>query len=119
MVRHFGGVTIGDRVLIGENVCVSWGTIDDTVLSSGVKIDSLSHIAHNCRFEEDAAMAAPCRTNGSVHIGRNTYLAGAIIRNQCTVGEIAFVGLGAVVVKDVAPGITVVGNPAKPFRKKE
>lgn len=119
MVRHFGGVSIGDHVLIGENVCLSRGTIDDTILESGVKIDALGHIAHNCWFEEDAAMAVPCSVSGSVHIGRNAYLAGDIIRNQCAVGENAFVGLGAVVVKDVAPGETVVGNPAKPFVRKK
>lgn len=119
MVKHFGGVSIGDHVLIGENVCISRGTIDDTIIESGVKIDTMGHIAHNCWLEEDAAMAAPCKANGSVHIGRNSYLAGGIIRNQCTIGENAFVGLGSVVVKDVAPGETVVGNPAKPFHKKK
>lgn len=117
MVKHFGGVSIGDDVLIGENVCVSRGTIDDTVLESGVKIDALGHIAHNCWFERDAAMAVPCSVSGSVHIGRNGYLAGNIIRNQCTIGENAFVGLGAVVVKDVEANQTVVGNPARPFIK--
>lgn len=119
MVKHFGGVTLGDDVYIGENACISRGTIDDTTLEDGVKIDTLTHIAHNCHFHEKAAAAAPCRTNGSVTVGRNAYLAGAIVRNQCTIGEDAFVGLGAVVVKDVPIGETVVGNPAKPFRKKE
>lgn len=119
MVKHFGGVCIGDDVLIGENVCISRGTIDDTVLENGCKIDTLSHIAHNCWYEEHAAAAGPCRTNGSVHVEKNAYLAGALVRNQCTIGENAFVGLGAVVVKDVEPGQTVVGNPAKPFIKKK
>ena len=118
MVRHFGGVSIGDRVLIGENACISRGTIDDTILESGVKIDALGHIAHNCWLEEDAAMAAPCRINGSPHIGRNSYLAGSIVRNQCTIGENAFVGLGAVVVKDLPPGETVVGIPVTLFYRK-
>ena len=119
MIKHFGGVSIGDRVLIGENVCISRGTIDDTILESGVKIDALGHIAHNCWFEEDAAMAVPCCVSGSVHIGRNGYLAGTIIRNQCVIGENAFIGMGAVVVKDVPSGETVVGNPAKPFIGKK
>lgn len=119
MVRHFGGVLLGDDVLIGENVCISRGTIDDTVLENGVKIDALGHIAHNCWFEQNAAMAVPCSVSGSVHIGRNGYLAGNIIRNQCTIGENSFVGLGAVVVKDVEANQTVVGNPAKPFIKKK
>ena len=119
MIKHFGGVSIGDRVLIGENVCISRGTIDDTILESGVKIDALGHIAHNCWFEEDAAIAVPCSVSGSVHIGRNGYLAGTIIRNQCVIGENAFIGMGAVVVKDVPSGETVVGNPAKPFIGKK
>lgn len=119
MVKHFGGVSIGDTVLIGENVCISRGTIDDTVLEDGVKIDALGHIAHNCRFGQNSAMAGPCGVNGSVQIGQNSYLAGSIVRNQCTIGENAFVGLGAVVVKDVPPDTTVVGNPARPFEKKE
>ena len=119
MVKHFGGVSIGNDVLIGENVCISRGTIDDTVLEDGVKIDALGHIAHNCWFGRNAAMPVPCSVSGSVHVGENAYLAGDIIRNQCTIGKDAFVGLGAVVVKDVAPGQTVVGNPAKPFIKKK
>ena len=88
-------------------------------MESGVKIDALGHIAHNCWFEEDAAMAGPCSVSGSVHIGRNGYLAGTIIRNQCVIGENAFIGMGAVVVKDVPSGETVVGNPAKPFIGKK
>ena len=119
MVKHFGGVTIGDRVLIGKNSCIARGTIDDTILEDGVKIDGMCHIAHNCWFEEDSAMAPPCNVGGSVHVGRNAFLLGVIVRNQCSVGEDAFVGYGAVVVKDVPAGTTVVGNPAKPFRKKE
>lgn len=120
MVKHFGGVTIGDDVLISDNVCIARGAIDDTTLADGAKIDNLCHIAHNCVLGEDAALAYPCKLGGSTNIKKNGYLSGATIRNQCTIGENAFVGLGAVVVKDVKAGQTVVGNPAKPFaRKKE
>lgn len=118
MVKHFGGVSLGNNVLIGENVCVHRGTIDDTVLEDGVKIDALSHIAHNCHYRKNSAAAAPCRTNGSVTVGENAYLAGALVRNQCVIGDNAFVGLGAVVVKNVGPGETVAGNPARLFSRK-
>lgn len=118
MVKHFGGVDIGNNVLVGESVCIHRGTIDDTILEDGVKIDALSHIAHNCYFKRNSAAAAPCRTNGSVKIGENAYLAGALVRNQCEVGDNAFVGLGAVVVKNVEANQTVVGNPARPIVKK-
>lgn len=118
MVKHFGGVDIGNNVLVGENVCIHRGTIDDTILEDGVKIDALSHIAHNCHFKQNSAAAAPCRTNGSVTIGDNAYLAGALVRNQCEIGDNAFVGLGAVVVKNVEANQTVIGNPARPLIKE-
>lgn len=119
MVKHFGGVAIGDKVLVSSNVCVCRGTIDDTIIGDGVKIDNLSHIAHNCVLGENAALAYPCYLGGSSKYGSNAYLAGAIVRNQCDVEENAFVGLGAVVVKNVDAGEVVVGNPAKPFIKKK
>lgn len=118
MVKHFGGVSIGDDVLVGDNVCICRGTIDDTVLSDGVKIDNLSHIAHNCFLGRNAALAYPCRLGGSTQIDENGYLAAALIRNQAHIGAGAFIGMGAVVVKDVEAGQTVVGNPAKPFIRK-
>lgn len=119
MIKHYGGVAIGEDVTIFDNVCITRGTIDDTVIEDGVKIDSLSHIAHNVHIKRNSALAAPCRLNGSVTVGENAYIAGAVVRNQCTVGDSAFVGLGAVVVKDVPAGITVAGVPAKPIEKKE
>lgn len=118
MIRHFGGVSIGNRVTICDNVCICRGTIDDTVVEDGVKIDNLTHIAHNCILEKNAALAFPCHLGGSSHVKENAYLAAAIIRNQSVIGESAFVGMGAVVVKNVDPGQVVVGNPAKPFSKK-
>lgn len=118
MVRHFGGVIIGSNVSIGSNVCICRGTIDDTVIENGVKIDNLSHIAHNCCLEADVALAYPCKLGGSTHIGKNGYLAAATIRNQSDIGMDAFIGLGAVVVHDVEDGQIVVGNPARQFIKK-
>ena len=118
MVRHFGGVHIGNHVHIGDNVCICRGTIDDTWLDDGVKVDNLSHIAHNCRLGKNVALAYPCRLGGSTHIDENAYLSGAVVRNQCHIGERAFVGMGAVVVKDVEAGVTVVGNPARPYKNR-
>lgn len=119
MIKHFGGVSIGDNVLIGDNVCISRGTIDDTVLEDGVKVDALSHVGHNCWLEKNVALAAPCEVNGSSHLEPNVYMAGGMVRSQCTIGENTLIGLGAVVVKDVEANQTVIGNPAKPLVKKK
>ena len=119
MVKHYGGVFIGNNVFIADNVTVSRGTIDDTTIEDGVKIDALTRVGHNSYFEEDAALALPCGISGSVHLGKNAYVGGATIRNQCVIGENAFVGMGAIVVKDVEPNQIVVGNPARPFAKSK
>lgn len=118
MVKHFGGVSIGDHVTILENCNVSRGTIDDTVIESGTKIDAGTRVGHNCVIGENSAFICGSQLYGSCHFGRNTYFASGVIRDQVRVGENGFVGVGAVVLKDVAPGETVVGNPAKPFIKK-
>ncbi|MDD2715536.1 MAG: DapH/DapD/GlmU-related protein [Candidatus Wallbacteria bacterium] len=53
---------------------------------------------------------------GRVKIGKNAVIGGGtIIRGGVTVGDNAVTGIGAVVLNDVAPGTTVVGNPARPL----
>jgi maltose O-acetyltransferase len=52
-----------------------------------------------------------------VHIGRDVWIGGgAIILPGVTVGDEAVIGAGSVVTRDVAPGATVFGNPARPRR---
>lgn len=119
MVKHFGGVTIGDHVTILENCSISRGVIDDTVIQSGTKIDAGVRVGHNCIIEGDSAFICGSMLYGSCHFGHNSYFASGVIKNQTVVGENGFVGMGAVVLKDVAPNQTVVGNPAKPFIKKK
>ncbi len=117
MIKHFGGVVIGNDVLISSNVCICRATIDNTIIQDGTKVDNLSHIAHNCIIGADVGMAYPCKLGGSSIIGKNSYLASSVVRNQCEIGENAFAGMGSVVVKNVSPNQTVIGNPARPFVK--
>ena len=119
MVKHFGGVTIGDEVYLAMNTVVERGVIDDSEIKRGTKIDCLSLIGHNSVIGEKSALVGGTILYGSCHLGENSYIAGALLRNQCSVGDNAFVGLGAVVVKDVPADTTVIGNPAKPYNKKE
>lgn len=118
MVRHFGGVTIGDRVRLGMNNVIARGVIDDTVIGAGTKMADLCHVGHNNQVGPGVSFISGCIINGSCSIGENAYISTSVLRNQSVIGEGAMVGMGAVVVKNVIPGETVVGNPAKPFRKK-
>ncbi|WP_298125401.1 UDP-3-O-(3-hydroxymyristoyl)glucosamine N-acyltransferase [Brevundimonas sp.] len=112
---HLGGVVIEDEVEIGSNTSIDRGTLGDTVLKRRCRIDNQVHIAHNVVVGEDAAVIAQSMVGGSVRIGDRAWLApAAVIMNKADVGTDAVVGLGAVVVKSVADGQTVMGSPAVP-----
>lgn len=118
MLKHYGGVSIGNWVHIGENVCISRGAIDDTTICDGVKIDALVHIAHNCVIGKNSMILVPTSVSGSAEIGENCHIAADIIRNQVRIGDNAMLGLGSVVVKDIPENVIAYGNPAKPVRKR-
>ena len=115
MLKHYGGVTIEDDVHIGDNSVIIRGALDDTVIHRGAKLNTMVHIAHNDSVGEWTKITSPCHVCGSVSIGEKCHIAGVAIRNQRNVGARSTVGLGAVVVKDVEEGTTVIGNPAKPM----
>jgi len=115
---HIGKVIIGDDVEISAGTCIDRGALGDTIIGKGTKIDNLVHVAHNVEIGENCMIIALTCLGGGVIIEDGSYVGiGASIRNQRTIGEKAFVGMGAVVVKDVEPGITVIGNPARPMKR--
>lgn len=115
---HIGTVRIGNDVEIGSLTTVCRGTLADTVLRDGCKIDDHVHIAHNIDVGEDAFVIACAEVSGGVKIGPRAWIApNASILNQLTIGADAVVGLGGVVVKSIADGAVVAGNPAKPLSR--
>jgi sugar O-acyltransferase (sialic acid O-acetyltransferase NeuD family) len=89
-----GGVTIGDHVFLGAHVV----------------------IGHNATIEDHAVLAAGALLGGWVHAHRACYVgSAAAVRPNVTLGRESLVGLGAIVVRDVADGFVVVGNPARRF----
>lgn len=118
MVRHFGGVTIGDDVHMGMNNVVARGVIDDTVIGDGVKMSDLCHIGHNNSVGENSTLINSALF-GSCHIGENAYISYSVVKNQTTVGENAFIGMASNVLHDVPKATVVVGNPARVLRRRE
>lgn len=117
---HLGGVIIEDNVEIGANTCIDRGTLGDTIIREGAKIDNLVHIAHNVVVGRHAAVIAHAMVGGSTRIGDYAWVAPcACLRNVISIGNRATVGLGALVVKDVPDGTTVMGVPARPAEEYE
>jgi UDP-3-O-[3-hydroxymyristoyl] glucosamine N-acyltransferase len=113
------GVVIADDVHIGANTCIDRGSYRDTQIGRGTRIDNLVHVAHNCIIGEDCLVIALSMLAGSTVIGDGSYVAPcAATRDHVTIGAGAFVGLGAVVVADVADGEHVKGVPAKAFQPR-
>ena len=75
-IPQTGSVVIGDNVDIGANTTIDCGAIDNTVIKTGVKIDNLVHIAHNCVIGENTIIAAMAGFAGSAKIGKHCMIGG-------------------------------------------
>ncbi|MGB0868781.1 MAG: UDP-3-O-(3-hydroxymyristoyl)glucosamine N-acyltransferase [Flavobacteriales bacterium] len=110
---HFGSVIIHDNVEIGNNNCLDQGSLSDTIIHKGVKIDNLVHIAHNVEVGSNTLLTAHIIIAGSVKVGENCWIAPhASITNNINIGNNVTVGIGSSVFRSVPDGETVVGSPA-------
>jgi UDP-3-O-[3-hydroxymyristoyl] glucosamine N-acyltransferase len=118
-IYSLGRVIIGDNVEIGTHDNISRGSGGDTVIEDNVKIDALIHIGHDVHLHKNVEITAGAVVGGFVDAKESAYIGiNSVIRNRVTLGAHCFIGMGATVTKSVPEGITVVGNPAKPFEKK-
>lgn len=118
MFPHIGGVKIEDEVEIGANVCIDKGTMKNTIICKGTKIDNLVHVAHNVKIGKNCSIVANSLIGGSCLLGDNVHVSMSVtIRDQIKIGRNAILGMGSVITKDVPTNITVVGIPARPIQK--
>lgn len=117
-IPHVGGCIVGDDVEIGANTTIDRGSIDDTVIGNGTKIDNLVHVAHNVRIGERCLVMAQVGIAGSARIGDGVILAGqAGLAGHVTIGAGARIAAQAGVFGDVPAGETWSGYPARPHRE--
>lgn len=115
---HFGGVIIGNDVEIGANSQIAKGSLSDTIIEDGCKMNGLCFIAHNCHLEKNVWITGNTMLCGSVYVGKNTTIfSSVIIRDQRSIGERVTIGMGSVVTKSVPDGETWLGNPARKLEK--
>lgn len=89
-------------------------------LGSGVIVNTAASVDHDCVIGNGTHIAPGARLAGEVTVGERAFIGvGAIVLPRIHIGEDAIVGAGAVVTRNVLPGMTVVGNPARPLQTKK
>jgi len=115
-----GIVEIADDVEIGANATLDRGSLDDTRIAEGVKLDNLVHVGHNVQIGAHTVIAAQTGISGSSRVGHHVVVGGQVgIADHCTLedGAIAGAQAGIPTGKTIRAGQTVWGTPAREIGK--
>lgn len=112
-IHSLGSVTIGDDVEIGANACIDRGTIRNTSIGNGTKLDNLVHIGHNVQVGDDCLLCGQVGIAGSARIGNRVVLAGQCgVNDNIFVGDDVICGGGTKVFTNAPAGRVLLGYPA-------
>jgi len=116
-MAHIGTVVIEDDVELFPYVNVDLGTLGETRIKKGTKIDHYTHVGHNCTIGEHCIITAGTVFCGGSKIGNQSWVGvGSVIKEKISIGDHVMIGLGSVVIKDVENNAVVAGVPAKIIR---
>ncbi len=112
-IHSLGGVSIGDDVEVGANSCIDRGTIRDTRIGRGTKIDNLVQVGHNVEIGEDCLVCGQAAIGGSTRIGNRVVLGGAsALSDNIILGDDVMIGGNSGVPSNVPAGRVMFGTPA-------
>lgn len=112
-VHSLGTVILGDDVEIGACTTIDRGTLRDTRIGDGTKIDNQVQIGHNCVVGSGCMLCGQAGLAGSAVIGDRVVLAGKVgIADHVTIGNDCIVAAGSGVARDVPANAIMVGYPA-------
>ena len=101
-IPQIGRVILGDNVDIGSNSTIDRGALDDTIISSGVKIDNLVQIGHNCIIGENTIIAGCVGIAGSAKIGKNCAIGGAaMILGHLSITDDVTISPGSMITRSI------------------
>lgn len=116
-IPQLGRVIIQDRVELGANTTVDRGTLGDTVIGEGSKIDNLVQIGHNCRIGRNCVISGMCGLSGSTVLDDGVVMGGgAGTAGHLTIGANSTVLARSGVTHSFPAGSNIAGAPAQDVR---
>jgi UDP-3-O-[3-hydroxymyristoyl] glucosamine N-acyltransferase len=119
LVRIFslGNVVIEDDVEIGAGTCIDRGTLGETRIGQGSKLDNLVQVGHNVTIGKNCLIVSQVGLGGSSTVGDRAVVGGqAGLPDHLTIGDDAVVHAQAGITSHVAERAVVIGSPAQPKR---
>ena len=117
-VPQVGGCVLEDDVEVGANTTIDRGSIGETRVESGAKIDNLVQLGHNVLIGARSILVSQTGVSGSTRFGQGVVAGGQSgFAGHITVGAGARIAGQAGVTNSVEPGDTVMGFPARPRRE--
>ncbi len=112
-INSLGSVRIADDVEVGGGTVIDRGTIVDTVIGTGSKLDNLVQIGHNVQVGAHCLICAQVGIAGSAVISDRVVLAGQVgVADHVTVGSNVVAAGKSGISSNVPPNRFVMGNPA-------
>lgn len=112
-ILQAGRTILADDVEIQSNTCVDRGTLDDTVIGRGSKLDNLVQVAHGCEIGENCVLVGQVGLAGSTKVGNNVMMAGQVgVAGHCVIGDNVIITAQSGVVGSVDQGKVISGSPA-------
>ncbi|MES2214503.1 MAG: UDP-3-O-(3-hydroxymyristoyl)glucosamine N-acyltransferase [Pseudomonadota bacterium] len=117
-IFHIGRVIIGNDVEIGANTTIDRGSLKDTIIEDGVRIDNLVQIGHNVHIGKGTIIVAQVGIAGSSKIGNFCALGGQVgVAGHITVADKVQISGQAGIIQNVTEsGAILGGTPAVPIR---
>ncbi len=117
-IPQLGRVIIEDDVEIGANTTIDRGSIRDTVIGAGTRLDNLVQIGHNVRLGRCCVIVAQVGIAGSTTLDDFVQVGGqAAIAGHAHIGQGVQIGAQAGVISDAPAGSVLLGSPAQPRRE--
>jgi UDP-3-O-[3-hydroxymyristoyl] glucosamine N-acyltransferase len=116
---HIKGVKIGNNVEVCANTNIARGSLSDTIIGDGTKIDAMVQIAHNVTIGRNCAITTGTIIGGSTSIGDMCWAGlNSTLKDRIKIGNNVLIAAGAVVIHDTPDEDIVAGVPAKSIKEK-